>query len=87
MNTEGCGMSSKDLWNVARERMLPDRAKEEEHFKKGYKATHEENVLCSWLREDVQGTEERRTWTKKSEKREGKVVKERRREKRRGPHV
>ena len=53
-NTEGCGMSSKregfvaqkDLWNVARKRMLPDRTKEERDFVREYKATHEKQTYA-----------------------------------------
>ena len=44
------------------------------------KATHEEHFLCSWLREVVEGIEERRTERKRLGWRKAEVVKERRRE-------
>ena len=43
--------------------MLQDRgalAKEEGDIVREYKAMHEENFLSRWLREDVEGAEERR---------------------------
>ena len=37
-----------------------------------YNAMHEENFLSSWLREDLEGKEERKEWTRKSEKEKAK---------------
>ena len=45
-------MAQKGLCNVARERMLRNRgvlSKEEGDLLRKYKATHEENLLSSWL--------------------------------------
>ena len=56
--------AQKGLWNVAREKMLQDRGAlptEGGDIVRGYKAVHEEKILSSWLREDVEGIEERRT--------------------------
>ena len=65
--------------------MLQDRVawpKEEGDIAREYKAIHEESFLSSWLREDVEGTEERRD-RKRPERKKAEVVKERWREKRR----
>ena len=59
----GGSISQKSLWNVAREKMLQDRGalpKEEGDIVRECKAMHGDNFLSSWLREDVEGTEERR---------------------------
>ena len=53
-NTSG---QKKGLWNVARKKMLQDRALS---WEEGYIAMHEDNFFSSWLREDVESTEERR---------------------------
>ena len=56
-------MAQKGLWNLAREKMLQERGalhKEEGDTVREYKAMHEEHFLSSWLRECVEGTEERR---------------------------
>ena len=56
-------MAQKGLWDVARDKMLQDRGalpKEEGDIVREYKAMHEENFISSWLREDVEGMEERR---------------------------
>ena len=57
-------MDQKGLWNVARKKKLQHRGarclREEGDIVREDKATHEENFLSSWLREDVEGIEERR---------------------------
>ena len=55
-------MAQKGLWNLAKEHILRERGelpKEEGDAVREYKATHEENVLSSWLREDGRVKEER----------------------------
>ena len=59
----GC-IALKGMWNLARDKMLEDRGllpKEEGDIVREFKAMHEENFLSSWLREDVEGKEERKT--------------------------
>ena len=56
-------MAQKGPWNLARDTMLQDRSalpKEGSDVIREYKAMHEENFLSSWLREDVEGTAERK---------------------------
>ena len=57
-------MAHKGLWNIiAPKRMLEDRGavpKEDRDLLREYQATHEENFLSSWLREDVEGKDEMR---------------------------
>ena len=56
-------MAQKGLWNVAREKMVQERGalpKEEGDVVREYKTMHEVNFLSSWLREDVEGIEERK---------------------------
>ena len=53
-------MAQKGLWNVAREKMLQDRGallEEEGDVVREYKAMHEQNFWCNWLREDTAGAE------------------------------
>ena len=53
-------MAQKGLWNLVGEKILRERGalpREEGDAIGKYKATHEENVLSSWLRED--GRDER----------------------------
>ena len=60
-------MAQNGLVSVARDRMLRDRGalpKEGGDLVREFKAIHEEYFLSSWLREDVESTQERRTWTK-----------------------
>ena len=66
-------MAQKHLRNVARENMLQDRGalpKEEGDIVREYKAMHEDNLLSTWLREDVDDTEERRKKTDKETREE-----------------
>ena len=75
-NTRYCGMSASPERRCCRTVVLC--------LKKGTfrenKATHEEHFPCSWLREVVEGIEERRTERKRLGWRKAEVVKERRRE-------
>ena len=76
--------AQKGLRNVAREKedVAGQRciaSKEEGDVVREYKAMHEENFPSNWVREDLEGTEERRTESKK-DREEEKVVKERWRE-------
>ena len=58
-------VAQKGLWNPARERtMLQDRGallEEEGDVVREYKAMHADNFLSTWLREDVERKEERRS--------------------------
>ena len=54
-------VARKGLSNVARERMLQDRGA----LPKEEGDVHEDNFFCNWLREDLEGTEERRKDTEK----------------------
>ena len=64
-------MAEEDVWNIAKQRMLEDRGallKNEGDLVSEYKAMYEENLVSSWLREDVGGKEERRkeaNWMRK----------------------
>ena len=54
-------MAQTGLWNLAREKMLQDRAalpEEEVHFIREYKAMHEEYFLSSRLEEAEEGKKE-----------------------------
>ena len=62
-------MAQKGLWNHARDKMLQDRdalPKQTGDVIREYKAMHEENFLSSWLREDVEGKEERKKMEKEA---------------------
>ena len=81
-------MAQKALWNVAREKMLEDRGalpKADGDLSREYKAMHEEHILCSWLREHVEGTVERRKnmnkYAREEESKSGKREVERENEK------
>ena len=78
-------MAQKGLWNLARDKTLQDRGACKGDVITEYNAMHEENFLSRWLREDVEGTEERKKKlnreTKEEEQKEGK-----RRGERRGPN-
>ena len=67
-----CGISS--------EKRCCRTAREEGGIARECKAVHEERFLSSWLREDVEGIEERRTEWKRLKRRKAEVVKERWRE-------
>ena len=50
-------MAQQGLWNIAKKRMLEDRGdplEEDGNQLREYRATHEQ-ILSSWLREDVEG--------------------------------
>ena len=54
-------MAETGLWNIAKKRMLEERGAlptEEGDLVRYYKAIHDENVLSSRLREDVEGKAE-----------------------------
>ena len=55
-------MAQRSLWNLAKEHILRERGelpKEEGDAVREHMATHEENVLSSWFREDGRVKEER----------------------------
>ena len=62
--------------NVAKERYLKDRGalrKEDGNQLREYRAVHEENFLCSWLREDEEGVKaEMQRLSEEAEQEEGK---------------
>ena len=66
MNTEDCQMSLRweGLWISPERRCCRTEVhcqrKKETYIVREYKAMHEGNFLSSWLREDVEGMEERK---------------------------
>ena len=61
------------MWNIAKKRMLEDRGaspKEEGDSTREHKAMHEEHVLSSWLRRNVEGRAAQKETMKKEAKEE-----------------
>ena len=55
-------MAQKELWNIAKKRMLDRGAfpREDGDLLREYQAMQEENLLSSWLWEDAEGKKEER---------------------------
>ena len=68
-------MAQNELWKIAKKKMVEDRGaspREDGALLLEHQAMHEDNFLSCWLREDVEGKEERESLNEEAKQEESK---------------